>query len=422
MPAVSDRRRIAGARSAARRCGVSCRTTTPPRSSRSPRRDRATSASTSFAARERTKPRTDFERIALPDHAFVDSIEVGFALDGRRARLDPVCADAEAAESGEAPARAGSVARLPARRSRVPARSRKPDAISTGFAASRPTWRSALPMPRASIVRVRACCASTRGSSRRSRTRSTALLPTRSSRHDRTSATRFARRRRSRPACITCGSIPKPSGAPRIRCRSMRARRQCGSGSTRRGAAIITTKGAPPVVCSCPSRPRWRRRSTRGSLATWTHTCGAFSHDPRRRLRPVPPKRRSREGGRPRPAAATSTSSIASPANTDALELTVFERDAFKPIDASVNWLNDNIIVADRLDVAQLLRETAATARADLLAADAADAASAAAPRLPARRGSHARALHERPRRRHQLDQPVHLRRAAARASRDRWR
>src|SRR5215203_4779439 len=64
--------------------------------------------------------------------------------------------------------------------------------------------------------------------------------------------------------------------------------------------------------------------------------------------------------------------------DTGALELTVFARDDFKPIDASVNWLNDNIIVADRLDAADLLRETAATARADLLAADAADAASSA--------------------------------------------
>jgi hypothetical protein len=61
-----------------------------------------------------------------------------------------------------------------------------------------------------------------------------------------------------------------------------------------------------------------------------------------------------------------------------ALALTVFERDAFTPVDASVNWLNDNILVADRLDVAPLLRETAAAARADLLAADAADAASEA--------------------------------------------
>jgi len=65
------------------------------------------------------------------------------------------------------------------------------------------------------------------------------------------------------------------------------------------------------------------------------------------------------------------------PGNTGALELTVLERDAFKPIDAAVNWLNDNIVVADRLDVAQLLRETAATARADLVTTDAADAASA---------------------------------------------
>jgi hypothetical protein len=66
------------------------------------------------------------------------------------------------------------------------------------------------------------------------------------------------------------------------------------------------------------------------------------------------------------------------PGNTGALELTVLERAAFEPIDASVNWLNDNIIVAERLDVVHLLRETAATARADLLATDAADAAAAA--------------------------------------------
>ena len=66
------------------------------------------------------------------------------------------------------------------------------------------------------------------------------------------------------------------------------------------------------------------------------------------------------------------------PGNDGGLGLTVLERDAFTPIDASVNWLNDNIIVAERLDVTPLLRETAATARVDRLAADAADAAAAA--------------------------------------------
>jgi hypothetical protein len=65
------------------------------------------------------------------------------------------------------------------------------------------------------------------------------------------------------------------------------------------------------------------------------------------------------------------------PGDSGALELTVLARDDFKPIDASVNWLNDNVIVADRLDVADLLRESASTVRADLLEADAADAASA---------------------------------------------
>jgi hypothetical protein len=45
------------------------------------------------------------------------------------------------------------------------------------------------------------------------------------------------------------------------------------------------------------------------------------------------------------------------PAATGALELTVLERDAFKAVDASVNWLNDNITVADGLDVAGLVRD-----------------------------------------------------------------
>jgi hypothetical protein len=60
------------------------------------------------------------------------------------------------------------------------------------------------------------------------------------------------------------------------------------------------------------------------------------------------------------------------------LELTVLERDSFKSIDASVNWLNDNISVIERLDVADLVRDAAATAQADALSADAAAATSAA--------------------------------------------
>ena len=82
------------------------------------------------------------------------------------------------------------------------------------------------------------------------------------------------------------------------------------------------------------------------------------------------------------PAAATGAGCIyvldREPGHAGTLELTVFERTAFKPIDASVNWLNDNITVADRLDVAHLVSEGAATARADLLATDATDAAAAA--------------------------------------------
>ena len=93
------------------------------------------------------------------------------------------------------------------------------------------------------------------------------------------------------------------------------------------------------------------------------------------------PLRRDRLGSGP-----TVTDSVGSyvyvldrePGDSGALELTTFERDEFKPIDASVNWLNDNITVAGRLDVAELLRETAATARADRLATGATDAASAA--------------------------------------------
>jgi hypothetical protein len=66
------------------------------------------------------------------------------------------------------------------------------------------------------------------------------------------------------------------------------------------------------------------------------------------------------------------------PGESGGLELTVFEREAFTPIDASVNWLNDNITVAGGLDVAELLRDAAASRRTDLLQTDATDAASAA--------------------------------------------
>jgi hypothetical protein len=64
-------------------------------------------------------------------------------------------------------------------------------------------------------------------------------------------------------------------------------------------------------------------------------------------------------------------------ADSAALALTAIERDAFKSIDASVNWLNDHITVADRLDAGDLVLESAAVARTDLLEAGAADAASA---------------------------------------------
>jgi hypothetical protein len=66
------------------------------------------------------------------------------------------------------------------------------------------------------------------------------------------------------------------------------------------------------------------------------------------------------------------------PVNAAALELTILERAAFEPIDAAVNWLNDHITVADRVDVTQLLRDAAATTRAELLASDAIEAASTA--------------------------------------------
>jgi hypothetical protein len=61
-----------------------------------------------------------------------------------------------------------------------------------------------------------------------------------------------------------------------------------------------------------------------------------------------------------------------------ALELTLFERDAFSSIDTAVSWLNDHITVAERLDVAAVVRETAAAARAELLSAGAIAAASVA--------------------------------------------
>lgn len=62
----------------------------------------------------------------------------------------------------------------------------------------------------------------------------------------------------------------------------------------------------------------------------------------------------------------------------DALELTLFERDAFTSIDSCVSWLNDHIVVAERLDVTSVVREAAAEARGERLSAAALDAASAA--------------------------------------------
>ena len=61
-----------------------------------------------------------------------------------------------------------------------------------------------------------------------------------------------------------------------------------------------------------------------------------------------------------------------------ALELTLFERDAFTSIDTCVSWLNDHIAVAERLDVTTVVREAAAAARGELLSARAVAAASAA--------------------------------------------
>jgi hypothetical protein len=61
-----------------------------------------------------------------------------------------------------------------------------------------------------------------------------------------------------------------------------------------------------------------------------------------------------------------------------AIELTLFERDAFKSIDTSVSWLNDHITVAQPVDVTTVVRDTAAAARGELLSARAVDDASAA--------------------------------------------
>ncbi len=153
-------------------------------------------------------------------------------------------------------------------RSRAHAPSRRPDAISNGCAASTPTSPSVSRMPRVSCGRVPTCCASPPGSSRRSRTRSTASHPNRCSRPGLTCATRIGQRRRNLPASITCGSIPVRSGELRIPCRSTRARRRCGSGSIQRGAVITTTKEVRRAVCSCRKGPPWPRRSTPGSPAT----------------------------------------------------------------------------------------------------------------------------------------------------------
>lgn len=60
-----------------------------------------------------------------------------------------------------------------------------------------------------------------------------------------------------------------------------------------------------------------------------------------------------------------------------AIELTLFERDAFTSIDTSVSWLNDHITVAQPVDVTTVVRDTAATVRGELLSARAVADASA---------------------------------------------
>jgi hypothetical protein len=58
------------------------------------------------------------------------------------------------------------------------------------------------------------------------------------------------------------------------------------------------------------------------------------------------------------------------------LELTVLDRTSFLPLGASVQWLSDNLTIADRQDVAALLTAAAETVRRDGLA----DAAAADTP------------------------------------------
>jgi hypothetical protein len=59
------------------------------------------------------------------------------------------------------------------------------------------------------------------------------------------------------------------------------------------------------------------------------------------------------------------------------LELTVLDRESFKPLGASVQWLTDNLTIAERHDVAELLVTAARSVRRDALADATVDETSA---------------------------------------------
>jgi hypothetical protein len=316
-----------------------------------------------------------FERIALPSHAFVDSIEVGYALDAS-VRVSPLFQDVEAPNlvnqlREQAPSRGYRLTLESTRAVEEAARDLDRLRSQQAYLSQRIAYAESLHRPRPRLLR-------------------------------------FNSRQLSALAHTIYSFAPDSLFAARPHVRyAFRATTQEPAGRHYLWIDPETVRRTPdplPLYESSPPMrfwldPTWGRHyhdeggaagcvfvpeqtALVPSLHAWIpgdmdehlrRVFGsAFAAAPLRRDRPPSGQRATESAG---------GSSVyildREPGNTGALELTVFERDAFKPIAASVNWINDNITVADRLDVTHLLRETAATARADLLEADATAAASA---------------------------------------------
>jgi hypothetical protein len=324
---------------------------------------------------EGRSPSDEFERMTLPPHAFVDSIEVGFALD-TSVRVSPLCHGAEPVNLAQhlreqAPSRGYRLTLESTRAIEDAGRDLDRLRSQQAYLAQRVAYAESLHRPRPRLLR-------------------------------------FNPRQLAALAHTIYSFAPDSlfSARPHIRY-AFRATPEEPNGLHYLWVdpeAVRRTPDPLPLYENTPPMrfwldPTWGRHyhdegGAAGCVFVPEHTALAPSlhawipADMDEHLRRVfasafaaAPLRRDKPGS-----ARTVTESAGSyvyvldrdPAATGALELTVLERDAFKAVDASVNWLNDNITVADGLDVAGLVRERAATARADLLATDATEAVSVA--------------------------------------------